>query len=158
MKCWFDNRDRQDRLCAEARSWDGTRYKHYNAAKGVAVDCAHFVGMVLVAVGAMRCMPDLPWYPPDLWMHGDYDLITEWFTEFDEDGKEFVTLDERNVDDYKVGDVVGGYVRNTVSHLGLVINRYKIAHVLYRQGYCEMSYRSDEWLRCAAARFRLMEV
>jgi hypothetical protein len=47
-------------IVAEARTWDGTRFRRQCRLKGVATDCIGFGGSVLVNVGAV---------PSDSWTH-----------------------------------------------------------------------------------------
>jgi len=51
---YFLSKERQEALFEILESWKGTPYKHHTGFKRLGVDCAFFIGCVLVELGAIN--------------------------------------------------------------------------------------------------------
>ena len=54
MKPFFRTKERENRLLEVLESWEGTPFRHRVGVKHFGVDCAHFVGCVLIELGIIE--------------------------------------------------------------------------------------------------------
>ena len=54
MRPYFCDNESWRQFKEEALSWEGTPYRHYQAAKKYGADCTMFIGAVYVAVGILK--------------------------------------------------------------------------------------------------------
>jgi len=54
MKPFFRTQERKDELFEVLESWEGTPYRHHSGVKYYGVDCAFFIGSVLIELGIVE--------------------------------------------------------------------------------------------------------
>lgn len=64
-------------VCAEARTWLGTKYHHHGRVKGAGVDCAQILCAVYEACGVVPHI-DPGWYARDWHMHRSEEVYAQW--------------------------------------------------------------------------------
>jgi len=54
MVPYYRSKERQEELLKILKSWEGTPYRHRTGVKNLGVDCAFFIGCVLVELGIIN--------------------------------------------------------------------------------------------------------
>jgi cell wall-associated NlpC family hydrolase len=123
------------RVVTEARSWEGTPFRHQGRRRGVGVDCAG----VVIGVARALCLPHEDWR--------GYARIP--------DGHRLEQILERNLvpcgRDLAVGRVALFRFSELPQHVGIITAHpgggWGLIHSYARMGRCEETRLDERWLR-----------
>ncbi len=133
-------------------SWAGTPFRALSATKGAGggVDCASFIGAVLVEIGAIPSPISVPPYDLNRAEHSTVSLFHEWFSQ------PAVRARVRRVDEAEHrldGDFVFPKVGRCEHHIGFRIGNH-VYHVARPSGPCRQSIHD---VKLERSRYRLLE-
>jgi hypothetical protein len=114
--------EKKDLARKACREWEGTPHAHHMAAKGMGIDCVHFVVKVLEAAGFAHCRM-IPPYSRNIGYRGALEKITEQFSSH-------VPVDRVQFP-YEFGDVLLFDSSVNINHCAILIDN-EVWHSLYR--------------------------
>jgi len=98
IKPFFRTQERQNRLLEVLESWEGTPYRHRSGVKYYGVDCAHFIGCVLMELGIIESFK-VTKYSRDFCLHTSEEGFVAHL-------REHPLLEEININDLMNGDIL----------------------------------------------------
>lgn len=107
-------------IVAEALTWVGTPFAHYQCCKGAGVDCAHLI----IGVGKSLHIfsPDfkVPYYPPQWHRHKENSLLLDTLYENN--------FSEKSICSMTLGDVVVFKFELNECHIGILAAENMLVH------------------------------
>jgi len=121
----------REAIVSEALSWCGTPWHHEAALKGIGVDCAQLLRIVLVNLGANIRPTDH--YPPDWHLHRSEERFMDFVLEY---------CVEINCEPLP-GDIFLWKVGRCYSHGGFYIGNGEIVHAVMQEGKVRRALASE---------------
>lgn len=109
----------RQKVIDEAKTWVGTKYKHYSSVKGAGVDCGLFIMKVYENIGLIK-FKQPSFYPLDWAYHNP---VGEVFKDIVEEYCDEITKEEVDI-----GDIILYKFGKCLSHASIVIEDNKIIH------------------------------
>ena len=146
-------------LEARIKEWLGTPYCHMGASKG-GVDCAKFIGLILVEMGFISEIED-DYYPRDWHLHGNNEILINSFKKHGRllpDNLYLTYFPYSNKELLLPGDVltIAMHKKGISNHAAIILSNNRIVHCLERRGIFICQF-SEVWQKRTKFIFRLYE-
>jgi cell wall-associated NlpC family hydrolase len=127
-------REQRAAVCAEAKTWLGTKYHDKGRVKGAGCDCMTFIACVAQQVGLIGEI-DIPFYSAQYGLHRDKETYLDGLLEY-----------MREVQTPEPGDVVIWKMGRVFSHAGIVLSWPLVIHSHAERGVVIDDAERCRWL------------